>query len=102
MLPGMNPIGALGVFIFRQIKNLQQAPKFSPVSVQRENTLGWEWETLIAPIVKGNGAKYNGSVVGGKTGPAPTPISPPSQPLLADQILPSAHMPSLHPGKCVY
>lgn len=46
-LLGMNSIGALGVFIFRQIKNLQQALKVSPV-MQREDTLGWEWESLIA------------------------------------------------------
>lgn len=31
----------------REIKNLQQAPKRSPVMV-REKTLGWEWESLIA------------------------------------------------------
>lgn len=77
-------MGALGVFTLRQIENLKQALKVSPVMVQIQNTLGWGWESLIAPIITCDGVKCNGSVIEGKTGP--TPISP----LLTHQILPSA------------
>lgn len=40
-----------------------------PCDGERENTLGWERESLIALIVQGDGAKYNGSIVGGKSWP---------------------------------
>lgn len=58
--PGANPMGALGAFIFQRNKNLQQALEISPVTVQRENTPGWEWESLIALLIKGADARRTG------------------------------------------
>lgn len=86
-------MGALGVFTLRQIENLKQALKVSPVMVQIQNTLGWGWESLIAPIITCDGVKCNGSVIEGKTGP--TPISP----LLTTPNPPLCHMLLLHPNK---